>query len=59
GFLAGMTVYACLSHTDELIDRYAAAVDDVFGRLASVIGSDDVTCHLRGPVAHSGFGRLA
>ena len=59
GFLAGMTVYACLSHTDELIDRYATAVDDVFGRLARVIESDDLASHLRGPVAHSGFGRLA
>ncbi len=59
GFLAGLTVYACLAHTDELINRYATAVDAVFGRLSSVIENDDVASHLRGPVAHSGFGRLA
>ncbi|MDY0165328.1 MAG: aminotransferase class III-fold pyridoxal phosphate-dependent enzyme [Thermoguttaceae bacterium] len=58
-FLAGTAVYACLAHTDALVDRYEAAVSDVFALLARAIGQNDITSQLRGPIAHSGFGRLA
>ncbi len=58
GFLAGTGLYPTLSHTDAVVDRYAEAVDHVFGELAQALAEDDVTSRLRGPVAHSGFKRL-
>lgn len=59
GFLAGTAVYACLAHTDALVDKYEAAVSDVFALLARAIGQGNVAGQLRGSIAHSGFGRLA
>ncbi len=58
GFLAGTGLYPTLAHTDEVADRYAEAVDHVFGELAQAVTRDDVSSRLRGPVAHSGFKRL-
>ena len=58
GFLAGTGLYPTLAHTDAVVNRYAEAVDQVFGELALALAEDDVTRRLRGPVAHSGFKRL-
>ena len=60
GFLAGTGLYPTLAHTDAIIDRYGEAIDAVFKEIATVLAAGgDVTAHLRGPVAHSGFRRLA
>ena len=60
GFLAGAGLYPTLAHTDEIVARYGQAIDAVFKELAVVLGTGgDVTRHLHGPVAHSGFRRLA
>ena len=58
GFLAGTGLYATLAHTDAVVDLYGEAIDQVFRAIASVISDADLTKHLRGPVAHSGFRRL-
>ena len=58
GFLAGTGLYPTLAHTDAVVERYAEAVDQVFGELAQALAQGDVLCRLRGPVAHSGFKRL-
>ncbi|MCP4641732.1 MAG: aminotransferase class III-fold pyridoxal phosphate-dependent enzyme [bacterium] len=58
GFLAGCAMYATLAHTDEIIDRFETALDDVFGELAEALETDSVVERLQGPPAHSGFRRL-
>ncbi|MBI1378230.1 MAG: aminotransferase class III-fold pyridoxal phosphate-dependent enzyme [Frankiales bacterium] len=58
GFLAGRSFYASFAHTDEDIDAYLDAVDDVFETLAASLASGTVTQRLRGPVAQTGFTRL-
>ena len=58
GFLAKTAMYVTLAHTDEVVDRYAAAIDEVFAELADALAQGDVKERLRGPVAHSGFRRL-
>jgi len=58
GFLAGPSIYVSLAHTDDIIDKYVAAVDEVFGEIADALRKGDVQERLKGPVAHSGFRRL-
>ena len=59
GFLAGTGFYPTLAHTEEILKRYAAAVEDVFGVIAAILrDGDDPARHLRGSVAHNGFRRL-
>jgi glutamate-1-semialdehyde 2,1-aminomutase len=57
GFLGGMSVYASIAHTDEILDQYFAAVEIVMGEIAS---SDDGALRAMLPdgVAHGGFARL-
>lgn len=59
GFLAGPGFYPTLAHTDDIVERYGEAVDEVFGQIAAALAEGDIEKHLRGPVAHSGFKRLA
>ena len=58
GFLAGTGVYPTLAHTDAIVGRYAEALDEVFSWLAQALSEGDMSRLLKGPVAHSGFGRL-
>ena len=59
GYLAGTSFYPSLAHDDATVDRYLAAVQETFGLLATAISEESVKRRLRGPVAQSGFGRLA
>jgi len=59
GILAGSGFYATLAHTDEHVDTYLAAADEVFGELAEAIRQGDAATRIGGPVRHSGFQRLA
>lgn len=59
GFLAGTSFYAMYAHRSEHVDEYAAAVRATFSELAEAIEKATVAQQLRGPVAHSGFQRLA
>ncbi|PKO22928.1 MAG: class III aminotransferase [Chloroflexi bacterium HGW-Chloroflexi-1] len=58
GFLAGVSLYPTLAHTDDIITFYGAAIDEVFAEIARALAADDVVARLKGPVAHTGFQRL-
>ena len=58
GFLAGVSAYPTLGHTDEIISLYGKAIDEVFGIIADAFTAGNVSEYLKGPVAHSGFKRL-
>lgn len=58
GWLAGPGTYACLSHTPEVLDRYAEALDPVFALIAQCEDGRPVEPILRGPVCHAGFRRI-
>ncbi len=57
--LAGAQFSVCLAHTEEHVDRYLDAANQVFPNLAAGIRHGDVTARIGGPVRHSGFARLA
>lgn len=59
GFLAGTAFYAMYAHLPTDVEQYGAAVTESFHELRKAIDSGTVTQLLRGPVAHSGFQRLA
>jgi glutamate-1-semialdehyde aminotransferase len=58
GFLATTSIYVCLAHDEEIVTRYADAIDDVFGEMAALRKAGRVKENLKGPVAHTGFRRL-
>jgi glutamate-1-semialdehyde 2,1-aminomutase len=58
GILATGSFYAMWAHTDQHVDRYLEAVNQVFRDLRIAIDQNAVRQLLRGPVAHSGFKRL-
>jgi len=59
GFLASTHFYACIAHTDEHINSYFNALDDVYKQIAKceaeILNINDL---LDGQVCHSGFKRL-
>lgn len=58
GFLAGVSIYPTLAHTDGIVALYGRAIDEVFGEIADALAAGDIEARLKGPVAHSGFRRL-
>jgi len=58
GFLAGALLYPTLAHTDEITEQYGAAIDEVFGEIATALAAGKIEERLKGPVAHSTFQRL-
>jgi len=58
-FLASKTVYVTFSHSEELVKKYLQCTDEVFGLIKKAIKDDNVAELLKGPVAHTGFKRLA
>lgn len=59
GFIASDAYYASFAHKDEHIDAYLNACDEVFAIIAKSIKGNNYKELLEGPVAHSGFARLA
>jgi glutamate-1-semialdehyde aminotransferase len=59
GFLVSKSFYATFAHKDEHIAKYAEAVKDVFRVISEAISDNAVEKKLKGPIAHSGFRRLA
>lgn len=59
GILAGGAFYASLAHTEEHVDRYLAAADEIFAELSEAARRGDAAARIGGPVRHSGFARLA
>ncbi len=58
GILAGGGFYASLAHTDQHVDTYLAAAEEVLPELAEAISQGDIENRIGGPVRHSGFARL-
>ena len=58
GYLAFTQFKPSLAHTQEHVDGYVGAVDEVFSELRDALDADDISARLRGPVARSGFYRL-
>ncbi len=58
GFLAGTLIYPTLAHSDEIVNLYGQAIDEVFGEITCALSAGTVKEKLNGPVAHSGFKRL-
>jgi glutamate-1-semialdehyde 2,1-aminomutase len=59
GFLATKAFYATFAHRDEHVDEFRAAVRRSLATLARALAEGTVADMLQGPVAHSGFRRLA
>jgi glutamate-1-semialdehyde 2,1-aminomutase len=58
GFLAGGSCSLTLAHQFHHVERYLAALDEVFSELAVAIAQGNVHSRLSGPVKHSTFARL-
>ncbi|MBC8413337.1 MAG: aminotransferase class III-fold pyridoxal phosphate-dependent enzyme [Nitrospira sp.] len=59
GFLASKAFYATYAHREDHLAKYEAAIDTVFGMISLIIQQGRAEDSLKGPVAHSGFKRLA
>ena len=59
GFLASKTVYASYSHKEKHIKEYLRNVDGAFKIMKKAVKDDNIYHLLKGPVAHTGFKRLA
>lgn len=59
GFLASTIFYACTEHTDDKLEMYFNALDEVFAVIAKCENEEnDINNLLEGPICHSGFKRL-
>jgi len=58
GFLASTAFYATYAHQNEHMESYLKATGEVFAHVAGALEHGTVVKELKGPVAHSGFGRL-
>jgi glutamate-1-semialdehyde 2,1-aminomutase len=58
GFLATLSMFVTLGHTETIVSRYLEAVDRTFAKIAEAVASGTPEKALHGPVAHSGFRRL-
>jgi glutamate-1-semialdehyde 2,1-aminomutase len=58
GYLAGNSVYVCIDHTPEVIERFFHVLNPVFGLIKECEDGRDVKSLLNGPVCHGGFKRL-
>jgi glutamate-1-semialdehyde 2,1-aminomutase len=59
GFLATTAFYATYAHQDQQIETYLDATQEAFAVVSEAQAKDTVMSMLRGPVAHTGFRRLA
>lgn len=59
GFLASTNFYACTEHSDEYINMYFNALDDIYHTISQCEKDEkNINDLLEGPVCHSGFKRL-
>ncbi|MCY3775630.1 MAG: aminotransferase class III, partial [Candidatus Aminicenantes bacterium] len=58
GYLSTGAFTVSLAHTDEVIDGYLAALDEVLAVLKKALRKDDLESRLKGPLPEQGFGRL-
>jgi len=58
GYLAGNSVYSCIEHKPELVEKFFKALDPVFSLVKRCEESSDVKSLLDGSICHSAFRRL-
>jgi glutamate-1-semialdehyde 2,1-aminomutase len=58
GFLATTAFYASYAHTEHEVEKYLAAVDEVFALLSKHYREGTLHDMLKTPLCHSGFSRL-
>lgn len=58
GFLAGNSVYVCIHHNQEILEKYFEALDSVFALISECEDGQPIHSMLNGPVCHAGFKRL-
>ncbi|OUU12188.1 MAG: hypothetical protein CBB94_00520 [Gammaproteobacteria bacterium TMED34] len=59
GFLATNTLYSCMSHNEDILNKYIEHLDKIFYQISRFEkGLDNVDNFLDGPVCHDGFKRL-
>ncbi len=58
GYLASNCVYACIEHSDDVINGYFEILDPIFGLIRECEDGRDINSLLKGPLCHSGFKRL-
>jgi len=58
GILAGNSMYACICHTQKILDTYFTNLDEVFADIREFEDGRDVMKALDGPVCLAGFKRL-
>ncbi len=57
--IAGNAFFACIEHTDEILNGYSERLDEVFAMISDSQSNDDIISRIDGPVCHTGFHRLA
>jgi len=58
GFLSGPSTYVTLAHTEEIVEKYSAAMDEVFGEIAKHLAAGTVLDAIDNDTAYFGFKRL-
>jgi len=58
GYLAGNSVYVCVEHNNEVIDRYFEILNSVFNLIGECEKGYDVKKLLKGEICYDGFKRL-
>ena len=58
GYLAATAVYACTSHTPDIIKTYLENLKPIFKTIKECEEGRDIMKLLEGPIAHNGFKRL-
>lgn len=58
GFLGNTALYPTVAHTPEILEKYKAAIDEVFGEIAEILKKGTVKESIGGPVCQVGFKRL-
>jgi len=59
GFLATNAFYGSYAHQNHHVESYLKALDETFALIAKAMARNEVEKLLKGPIAHSGFHRLA
>lgn len=58
GFLAGGVIYTTMGHSEDVMQLYGKAIDEVFADISKYISQGVIRQILKGPIAYSGFARL-
>lgn len=59
GFLASKSLYASYAHTEGHVSKYLECVDEIFELIKRALDRGEIRKMLEGPVAHTGFKRIA